>query len=46
MSKRFTDLDELQAWLQSPERGDYEIEYIVREGTRYLVLFHPLPKAA
>jgi antibiotic biosynthesis monooxygenase (ABM) superfamily enzyme len=46
MSKRFADLDELEAWLNSPERSECEIEYIVQEGTLYIVMFHPLPKAA
>ena len=47
MSKRFYSLESLQAWLNGPERGEYEIEYIVREGSNdYVVMIHPIRKAA
>ena len=46
MSKRFYNLESLQAWLNGPERGEYEIEYILREGSNYVVMIHPIRKAA
>ena len=46
MSKRFPSLQSLQAWLNGPERGEYEIEYIVKDGSYYVVLIHPMRNAA
>ena len=46
MSKRFPSLQSLQAWLNGPERGEYEIEYIVKDGSYYVVLIHPIRNAA
>jgi len=46
MSKRFSSLQSLQAWLNGPERGECEIEYIVKQGPYYIVLFHPIRNAA
>ncbi|HXK62057.1 MAG TPA: hypothetical protein PLP42_19400 [Acidobacteriota bacterium] len=46
MSKRFATLEELQAWLNSRERGEYQIEYIIREGGVFIVMLHPIRKVA
>lgn len=46
MSKLFATLEELQAWLNSPDRGEYQIEYIIKEGSAYIVMLHPIRKAA
>jgi hypothetical protein len=46
MCKRFPNLEALATWLNGPERGEFEIEYIVREGSLYLVMIHPVRKAA
>jgi len=46
MSKRFATLEELQAWLNSADRGEYQIDYIIREGAAFIVMLHPIRKAA
>ncbi len=46
MSKRFITLQALQTWLVSRERGEYEIEYIVKEGPHYVVMLHRARNAA
>ena len=46
MGKFFATLEELQAWLNSTDRGEYQIEYIVREGSTFIVMVHPIRKAA
>ncbi len=46
MSKFFATLEELQAWLTSADRGEYQIEYIVKEGSTFIVMIHPIRKAA
>lgn len=46
MSKRFATLEELQAWLNSADRGEYQIEYIIKEGDTFIVMLHPLRQAA
>jgi len=46
MSKRFATLEELQAWLNSADRGEYQIEYIIKEGSVFIVMLHPIRKAA
>jgi hypothetical protein len=46
MSKRFATLEELQGWLRSADRGEYQIEYIIREGSDFVVMLHPIMKAA
>jgi hypothetical protein len=46
MSKRFATLEALQEWLRSAERGEYQIEYIVKDGSDFVVMLHPIMKAA
>ncbi len=46
MSKRFATLEELQVWLNSADRGEYQIEYIIKEGSTFIVMVHPVRKAA
>ncbi len=46
MSKLFATLEELQAWLASADRGEYQIEYIIKEGSTFIVMIHPIRKAA
>jgi len=46
MSKRFTTLEELHNWLNSRERGEYQIEYIIKEDGVFIVMIHPILKVA
>jgi hypothetical protein len=46
MSKLFATLEELQAWLNSADRGEYQIEYIVREESAFIVMVHPIIRKA
>ncbi|MFB3905968.1 MAG: hypothetical protein ACE15E_21185 [Acidobacteriota bacterium] len=46
MSKVFATLEELEAWLNSADRGEYQIEYIIKEGAMFIVMLHPIRQAA
>ncbi|GEM_PF-5133144 len=46
MTKRFATLEALQEWFRTPERHEYEIDCILREGTGFVVLGQKKRQAA
>jgi hypothetical protein len=46
MKKRFATLEALQEWFLTPERREYEIDCILREGTGFVVLVQKKRQAA